>query len=79
MSLGKILTGLVVGPVLGALIGKKKPKPVEQPLPLPVAQVRPNGGVADALARRRGSGANKRTGSNGAEAGSSSGKNQLGA
>jgi hypothetical protein len=79
MSLGKILTGLVVGPVLGALIGKKKPKAAEQPLPLPVAQVRPNGGVADALARRRGSSANRKTGASGAEAAGLGGKTQLGA
>jgi hypothetical protein len=70
------LVGAFVSPLLSLAFGKK-PKPAPQPVPQPVAQVRPNGGVADALARRRGSRANQKTGSGGAEAGGG-GKTTLG-
>ena len=70
------LVGGLVAPLIGSIFSKK-PKPQPQPVPQPVAQVRPNVGVADALARRRGSRANQKTGSGGAEA-SSSGKTTLG-
>lgn len=57
------LTALV-GVVGSALFGKKD-KPVQVQ---PVVQQRPNSEVGDALARRRGSQDNKRSGRGGAEA-----------
>lgn len=60
------LIGMAVGSaVVGKVLAPKPPKPV---VPTPQVQVRSNSAVADALADRRGSAVNQRTGARGAEA-----------
>ncbi len=64
----------VLGPV-GKLLFGKKPKAVQQPVPLPQITPRRPTAASEAIANRRGSVANDRTGG-GAES-SASGKNRL--
>lgn len=73
MSVVKSLVGGVLG---NLLLPKAKAQP--QPQPLPQVQQRPNSAAADALAARRGSRANKRTGRGGGEPSSPGGKTKLG-
>ncbi len=73
-GIGQVLQ-VAVSPLATALGAFKKKKPAAAPLPVPTATPRANSVVADALAARRGSAVNQRTGAGGAE--SSSGKKTL--
>lgn len=80
MGLATVLGGLIGGQILKKVLKPKAKAPAQQQqlLPQPTAQLRPNSGAADALARRRGSLANRRTGAGGAEAGPGGLKTRLG-
>ena len=77
MAIGKAL-GAIVSPVLSLLGAFDKPKAPKPVLPLPSATPRSNSVALDALSARRGSSANQRTGSLGAESSASSKKTRLG-
>lgn len=67
-GVGKILK-FAVSPLAAALGAFDKPKAPKAVMPLPTATPRSSSVVADALMARRGSAANRRTGSGGAESG----------
>lgn len=69
---------LLVSPVAAALGAFKKPKAAATPVAQPVITPRSNSVIADALAARRGSAANMRTGAGGAESAASAKKALLG-
>lgn len=66
--------------VVGSIVAKPKaPKVTPAPAQLPQAQTRQSSAVLDAVAGRRGSLANQRTGARGAESTSTGQKTRLGA
>lgn len=71
------LIGKILSPGLGLLGVFDKPKPA-QAVPLPTVTPRSNSVLADMLAARRGSAANQRTGSGGAESSTGPKKTLLG-